>query len=128
MSERSIINPPTVAPPGPYSHGVAVSGATRTLYVSGQVGIKPDGSLAEGIEAQTKTAFENLTAVITHAGMTMQDIVKLTIYLVDPETTPGFMQAGGPFLTNPPPAITLLFVKGLINPALLVEIEAVATA
>lgn len=127
-AQRTIINPSTIAPPGPYSHGVAVSGAERTLYVSGQVGVMPDGTLAEGIEAQTRTAFANLTAVLSAADMSVADVTKLTIYMVNPEDVGGFMQGGGPFLPNPPPAITLLFVKALFNPAMLIEIEAIAAA
>lgn len=127
-AQRSIINPPSIAPPGPYSHGIAVTGAEKTLYVSGQVGVKPDGSLTEGIEAQTRTAFENLTAVLAGAGLSVSDVTKLTIYMVNPEDIGGFMQGGGPFLPNPPPAITLIYVKALFNPAMLIEIEAIAAA
>lgn len=126
--ERREINPATVMAPGPYSHGVEVKGASRTLYVSGQVGQRKDGSVAEDIGAQTKIAFENLSAILADADMTIANVTKLTIYLVEPADTPGFLQAGGPFLPAPPPAITLLYVKGLASPALRVEVEAIAAA
>lgn len=123
---HTVHNPSDVAAPGPYSHGISVPASARLLFVSGQVGVKRDGSVADGMAAQTTTAFENLAAVLRDAGMTMANLTKLTIYLVDESKTPDFMMAGGPFLPNPPPAITLLYVKGLANPALLVEVEAIA--
>ncbi len=121
-------NPAGIAAPGPYSHGVEVSAGARMLFVSGQVGVAADGTLGEDIGAQTKKAFENLIAVLAAADMAPANLVKLTIYLVHESDTPGFMQAGGPFLPNPPPAITLLYVKGLASPAMRIEVEAVAAA
>lgn len=120
------INPKSIAAPGPYSHGIKAEGIGSVLFVSGQVGIKPDGSVAEGIGQQTKTAFQNLLAVLADSGMTAGNIAKLTIYLTDEANLPGFLPAGGPFLPNPPPAITLVYVKALARPALLVEVDAIA--
>jgi enamine deaminase RidA (YjgF/YER057c/UK114 family) len=118
-------NPPSVAPPGPYSHGVEAPSGARTLYMSGQVGQKPDGSMAEGITEQTKVAFTNLMAILAEAGMTAGNLVKLTIYLTDETNIGGFMKGAGPFLPNPPPAITLVYVKALASPAMLVEVEGI---
>ena len=122
------INPAGVAAPGPYSHGVEASGIQRTLFVSGQVGIRPDGSYAEGISEQTGVAIENLTAVLADAGMEPSNIAKLTVFLTDEGLMEGFFEAGVSWLPTPPPATTLLYVKALATPALLVEIEAVAVA
>ncbi len=58
--------------------------------------------------------------------MTPSDLVKLTIYLTDPEDVGPFMAAAGGSLPQPPPATTLLLVAGLAAPELKVEIEAVA--
>ena len=58
--------------------------------------------------------------------MTAANIAKLTIYLTDDSLLPGFMQAAGGTLPTPPPATTLLIVKALAVPGLLIEIEAVA--
>lgn len=122
------LNPEGVAVPGPYSHGVEASSLQRMLFVSGQVGIRPDGSVAEGISEQTGMAIENLTAVLADAGMDASAIAKLTVFLTDESLLEGFMEAGGPLLPTPPPAMTLVYVKALAMPALLVEIEAIAVA
>jgi len=119
-------NPEGVSAPQFYSHGVVASGPGRTLYVSGQVGVRTDGTLAEGMSEQTRTAIANLTAVLAGASMDNADIAKATIYLTDESLMGEFQAAGASLLASPPPAITLLFVKALASPALLIEIEAVA--
>lgn len=119
-------NPEGIAAPGPYSHGVEASSFQRMLFISGQVGVRPDGSLAEGISEQTSVAVKNLTAVLADAGMDTTNIVKLTIFLTDENLAEGFMDAGAGLLPTPPPATTLVYVKALAAPPLLVEIEAIA--
>lgn len=119
-------NPEGVEPPPFYSHGVEVTAPQKLLFVSGQVGVGRDGSLAPDIAGQTRTAIENLAAVLAGGGMGVADIVKATIYLTDGSLIEGFAAAGAPLLPSPPPATTLLVVKALAAPGLLVEIEAVA--
>lgn len=120
------LNPATVPASPFYSQGVEVRDASRTVYVSGQVGVAPDGTPLDGIEAQAPQAVANLAAVLEEAGLTTSDLVKLTIYLTDPADVGPFMGAVGATLPQPPPATTLLLVAGLAAPELRVEIEAVA--
>lgn len=119
-------NPPGASTPQFYSHGVEVTSPQRMLFVSGQVGVRPDGSVAEGIAEQTQVALANLQSVLLGAGMELSDIVKSSIYLTDESLFPGFAEAGAPLVSSPPPATTLVYVKALASPALLVEIEAIA--
>lgn len=64
---------------GPYSQAVV---AGDMLYTSGQIALRPDGSLNDGdIEVQTKQVFANLQAIITQAGATMSQVVKTTVFL-----------------------------------------------
>jgi 2-iminobutanoate/2-iminopropanoate deaminase len=119
-------NPAGVDAPDFYSHGVEIKAPERVLFVAGQVGVKRDGSIAEGISDQTRVAIENLKAVLAGADMGVADIVKSTIYLTDETLFEGFAAAGAPLLSSPPPATTLLYVKALASSALLVEIEAIA--
>ena len=66
---------------GPYSQAIR---AGNTVYLSGQLGLDPEtGSLREGIEAQTRQVLDNLQAVAAAAGGSLDDIVKLTLLLVD---------------------------------------------
>jgi enamine deaminase RidA (YjgF/YER057c/UK114 family) len=126
---KKALNPATTPTSLPfYSQGVEVSGASRLVLVSGQVGVTADGAVREGIEAQAQQAFENLNAVVAEAGLTPADIVKLTIYLTDPDNLGAFLGAAAASLTDDPPATTMLFVSQLSSPELLVEIEATAAA
>jgi enamine deaminase RidA (YjgF/YER057c/UK114 family) len=120
------VNPPHFPLNPLYSQGMLAPADARTLYVSGQVGIGPDGRPASGVAEQARLAIANLNAVLEAAGMNAGHIVKMTIYLTDEADLPGFMQAAGGTLPSPPPATTLLIVKGLASPELLVEIEAIA--
>lgn len=120
-----------ILPPGPdamapYSQGALATGAQRTLYVSGQVGVDATGHMGADIGEQAEIAVANLYRVLAAAGMDASNLAKVTIYLTDDALIPGFMQAAGATLPSPPPAITLLVVKALAAPPLLVEIEAIA--
>jgi len=66
---------------GPYSQAIRAGG---TVYLSGQLGLDPaTGNLRDGIEAQTRQVIDNLQAVATAAGGSLDDIVKLTLLLLD---------------------------------------------
>lgn len=66
---------------GPYSQAVAHNGL---LFISGQLGLHPEtGEFAEGIEAQTRQALQNLVAILTAAGLTPRHVLKATIYVAD---------------------------------------------
>ncbi|WP_223192486.1 RidA family protein [Paenibacillus sedimenti] len=109
-----------------YHHGVEVTASQRMLFISGQVGIGPDGIPGKDIWQQTELAINNLYKVLASADMDANDIVKSTIYLTDEKLLGGFMEAGAGLLPTSPPATTLVIVKALASPDLLVEIEAVA--
>lgn len=122
------INLPDRPAPAAYSHAIDVTGARRMLFVSGQVGVAPDGGVPAGVAGQARQAIANLNAVLHEAGLTNRNIAKFTIYLTDQAHLPEFMAAGSGTLPSPPPATTLLIVKALADPALLVEIEAIAVS
>jgi 2-iminobutanoate/2-iminopropanoate deaminase len=87
--------PDTVAAPfGPYSHAVEVPEGSRLLYISGEVGVRPDGTVPEGIEAQAEACWRNITAILADAGMGVGDLVKITTYLVRPEDVAAAGAAG----------------------------------
>jgi enamine deaminase RidA (YjgF/YER057c/UK114 family) len=123
-------NPSTVAPPfSRYSHGVEAPANARWLHISGQVGVKPDGRVAEGTEAQMEQAWRNIFAILDAAGMTKRDLVKVTAFLtVDAADIGLFRRVRDRMLEGAAPATTGIFVAGLANPDWLVEIEAVAAA
>ena len=57
----------------------------RLLFVSGQVGSREDGSPEPELEAQVRRAFDNLNAVLSAAGCSFDDVVDVTVFIVDPE-------------------------------------------
>jgi enamine deaminase RidA (YjgF/YER057c/UK114 family) len=111
-----------------YAHGVEVPASARTLHVSGQVGVGRDGRMAEGgFVAQCRQAIANIEAVLNSAQMTLNDIVKVTIYLARREDLPLLRNVRAAYLAVAP-AVTVVIVAGLHDPNWLVEIEAVAAA
>jgi enamine deaminase RidA (YjgF/YER057c/UK114 family) len=66
-----------------YSAAVRADGL---LFVSGQVGSREDGSPEPELDAQVRLAFKNLNAVLAAAGCTFDDVVDVTIFMIDPET------------------------------------------
>ena len=120
---------PAGAPKNPaLSQSALATGTTKTLYISGQVGVDGTGNVGKDIGEQATNAIANLNAVLAEAGMNGSNLAKLTIYLTDDSLIPGFVAAAGAALPQPPPATTLLIVKALAAPPLLVEIEAIAVA
>ena len=116
-----------MAPPlGRYNHGVEVPAGARWIFISGQVGIQPDGTLAHGIKAQAAQAWANLVAILGAAEMSLADVVKVTSLLTHPDYAQPYRDARDHLEWPQNPASTLLIVAGLASPAMLIEIEAVA--
>lgn len=122
----TIRNPRGSPAPQTYHHAVEVSGEVRTLYVAGQIGMERDGTIPVGIEAQTRVVFANLKAVLDEAGMSFAEVVKTTVFLVDPQDRAAFSTVRAEVMGGLKSASTLVFVAGLARPELLVEVEAVA--
>ena len=125
---KKIHNPASLGTPPTYSHGIEAAAGARTLYIAGQVGWDKDGVPVSGIAAQTKLAFANLKAILNEAGMDLSNIVKTTVFLIEPSDLAEFAKTRSAILGDVKPASTLVYVKQLIKPELLVEIEAIAIA
>jgi enamine deaminase RidA (YjgF/YER057c/UK114 family) len=114
-----------------YSHGMVAPGG-EIVVVAGQVGMDERRAVAVGdVGAQTKQALENVRAIVEAAGCTMGHIVRLQTFLTHAEDIPAFMAARGEvfpkyFPDGAYPPNTLLVVSRLVQPELLVEIEAMA--
>ena len=122
-------NPSTIAAAfSSYSLAIEAPAQARWLHVSGQVGVAPDGALAEGPEAQMETAFRNLLAILDSAGMGPHDLVKVTVFLTRQEDVGAYREVRDRMLAGATPASTLLVISGLANPDWLVEIEAIAAS
>jgi 2-iminobutanoate/2-iminopropanoate deaminase len=80
--------------PLPFSDAVRVG---DILYLSGQIGIGPDGKLPDGIEAQTKQAMDNVGAVLKRAGLGYADVFHCTAFLADMKDWPAFNKVYVPY-------------------------------
>lgn len=116
-----------VAPPlGHYSHAVEAPAAARWVYVSGQLGIRPDATPGDGITEQAELAWGNVQAVLEASGMGLDDLVKVTTYLTRAEDLGAVREVRDRVLGARRPASTLVVVSALVQPHWHVEIEAVA--
>ena len=110
-----------------YAHAVETTATQRLLFLSGQVGVAPDGSLAEGFEAQCRQAMRNVEALLQRAGMSAADMVKVSYLLTDAVDLPLLTSLRNELWASAnPPAVTVMVVAALANPRFRVEIEAVA--
>ncbi len=113
---------------GIYAHGVETRAGARTLHISGQVGQVPDGELPPDFRGQCRQALMNIEAVLRAANMTLKDIVRMSFYLVRREDMAALVDVRTEMLDGVRPAITTIFVAGLVSPDWLVEVDAVACA
>lgn len=126
MQNRAM-NPETIAPPmGAYSHGVEITAGSRILYIAGQVGAAPDGSVPKDIKSQAENAWTNCQRILEFNGMRIKDLVKVNHFLVNSSDIAAYNQVRMKFLGETRPASTLIIVKELFKPEFLVEVEMVA--
>ena len=111
-----------------YPQGLEVTGAQRLVFVSGQVGTDDDGSWLDGVEDQARLVIARVISVLAEAGLGLEDVVKLSIYLTDPADYEPFMAVAGELIGQPQFTVTGLVVPFLSDPAQKVEIEAIAAA
>lgn len=118
------LNPDGVAPPvRKYVHTMTVPAGSRLISISGQVGTLPDGSIPDGIEAQTEAAFANCVKCLEAYGMGIGNVYKIVQYLTDPRFRDPFFAIRDRYLGDHTPTSTLLFVSALAQPEMLVEVE-----
>lgn len=121
-------NPQDVHEPlGSYSHQIEVKGNERLLVISGQVGMRQDGTVPEDPFEQIEVAFENIFRNLRAAGMDVKDLIKITYYLVGEIDTAKRREVVLSKLQGHQPCSTLLYVAGLASPVYKVEIEAWAS-
>ena len=114
------------APLGRYSHSAEAPAAARLVFVSGQVGMRPDGTVPHSAAEQADQAYANLVAVLAAKGVPPANIVKLTTFIVGEDEPGAIAAARAKHLGEHRPASTAVYVSRLVDPAWKVEIEAVA--
>ena len=125
-----IINPSTISTPKGYSHVVAIDLGNCTLVIiSGQVALDKSGNLVgkDDLVLQAEQVFRNIKECVTSAGGTMNDLVKLSYFMLDVGQIQKVREARDRYInTKKPPASTLVQVSKLFREDVLIEIEATA--
>jgi len=121
-------NPETVAPPvGLYSHSVEIPPNARWLYLAGQVGVKPDGTIPESLEEQDEQCWKNIIFVLEDAGFSVEDIVKINVLSTDPDARSIHAKHRATYLNEGHiPASTWANISSLATPQILIELEVIA--
>ncbi len=121
------LNPASIrAPFGRYSHGIAIARPGPMVFCSGQLGVGPDDSVPDTVEAQAEVCFRNIAAILAEAGLSPNDIVRLNAFVTRREHMKDYMAVRDRFIGEPPPASTLVIVSGFTRPEFLIEVEATA--
>lgn len=129
--EKTIINPPTLPTPRGYNHGILVSGG-RLLFLAGQDASDVEGNIVGSgdLVSQFEQVLRNLGAVVEEAGGTMQDIVKLNIFVRDRDDYAAKLRPLGQvfreYFAGYYPAMALFEVAGFFREETLIELEGFA--
>jgi len=120
-------NPETIHTPlGLYSHTVSVPAGTELIFLSGQLGVRPDGSTPDSMAEQADQVFANIVALLKAHGLEASSIVKLTTFMVAGHNGDEVRAARLKHLGSHRPASTAVFVSQLVDPAWFVEVDAIA--
>ena len=121
-------NPESLAPPGGlYSHAVEVPPNARWLYLAGQVGVRPDGSMPVDLETQDDQMWRNVLLILEDANFSVEDIVKINVYSTVADALPVHAGNRAKYLNDKHvPASTWVVVKELAKPNILIEMDIVA--
>ncbi len=123
------VNPALIhAPSIRQSHGIVHSSRSNRLLIGGQFGILPDGTVATSLEAQFQAAWDNITAILNDAGMSVHNLVRIFVAVTVPGSIHIHRQALEMVLGGQKPVVTFIEVSGLAQPEFLVSIDAEAIA
>jgi 2-iminobutanoate/2-iminopropanoate deaminase len=127
MKRRDINASDGPQPVGGYSQAVEVTGASRIVFVSGQIPVTAGGKVPTDFESQARQAWGNLIAQLKAADMTLDNLVKVTIFLSDRKYIPEYRQVRQEVLAGRPVGLTTI-ITGIFDEQWLLEIEGIAAA
>lgn len=124
MERERVITTPDNYEPFLLSQGIKFG---NLLFISGQAGAGDDGSVvAGGFREQGRQAFTNLRRALEAGGSSLHDVIKVTIFVTDMGNFNDVVELRREFFAEPYPADTIAEVKALYDPAVMIEIEAIA--
>ena len=122
-----ILNPDTVVKPASnYAQAVVHAAGAERMVIAGQLGLRPDGSLEEGLDAQMERAWSNVFALLEAGGFAREHLVRATIYVTVPGQVALYRQVRDRMMAGHLCANTYVEISALAAPEFLVEIEAEA--
>ncbi len=121
------LNPGSIHPPfANYAHGVETPAGLGSCSAPDNSASAATASSPKASRRRPISAFAAIAAILGEAGMTLADLVRLNAYVTSAEHLGGYMRARDQFVSNPPPASTLMIVSGFARPEFKVEVEAIA--
>ena len=127
MKMKPINAPDAPQPVGGYAQSMEVTGASRLLFISGQIPADREGQVPEDFEAQARLAWKNVIAQLNAAGMTLDNLVQVRIFLADRKYTADYRKVRIEVLEGRQVGLTTI-ITGIFDEKWLLEIEAVAAA
>ncbi|SFU11747.1 RidA family protein [Mesorhizobium sp. YR577] len=110
-----------------YSQGIEIRNVSRTLYISGQIPVEADGARPSDFKAQARLAWRNVERQLAAAGMSLDDLVKVTVFLASYEYRDENAEVRFEIMGDRMVALSTV-IAGPYDPAWLIEIEAIAAA
>ena len=129
MAKRIVQSDKLSKPIGVFSQAVKVPASGQLIFVSGLTARDAAGALVGrgDVRAQTRKILENLRAILTEAGATLEDVVKVTVFIRNMDRDfRAIHEVRAEFFHRNPPASTMVEVSRLVDPDHLIEIEAIA--
>lgn len=130
MTEIQLLRPAGLVESPAFSHVAIVPPGATTIFVGGQNAVDAKGAIVGGDDAaaQTEKVMANLVTALAAAGAGVEDLVSVTVILVEGVDVQAAYAAAAPFLATgkTPPLVTGLMVPGLAVPGALLEVSAVA--
>ena len=123
MIQTSINSKNAPSPEGGYSQAMLVEGASKFLFIGGQIPETIDGETPEDFESQCRIVWSNIEAQLEAAEMTISNLTKITIFLSSREYADINSTIRQEFLKNHAPALTVI-IAGIFDEKWLLEIEA----
>ena len=108
------------------AHGVEIPPNARILFCNGQVGSRLDGSVPDTTREQVELIFERIRIILGASGMTLADVIKLTVYVTDKSILDDYFHVRRQVMEGLNPPATLLVVGPFPRPGIQIEIETIA--
>jgi reactive intermediate/imine deaminase len=128
MKKQQIRTDKVCEPMGHFSQAISVEAKGKLVFISGMTARRPDGSIAGigDVEAQTRQVCENIKSAVEAAGGTMDDVVRVDVYVRNIEHFDKIHKVRREYFKTPPPASTMVEVTKMVSPEYLIEINAIA--